>query len=113
MNAKIITATNHGTGHKTATFVGGIVGLVGYLAVGLLPSIVYGGFAGVTLAAALFGSPIDASWMARAVVVFGMIVGLLATAALFVVVGAALGTGLYSIVGDLGRKKELVVIKKG
>jgi hypothetical protein len=106
MNTKVTTAMEHGTGYKTATFIGGIVGLVGYLAIGLLPSIVYGGFAGVTLAAALFGTPIDASWMARGVVVFGMVVGLLATAALFVVVGAAMGAGFYSVAGDLGRGKE-------
>ena len=111
MNAKVTVRINHGTGYKTSTFVGGIVGLVGYLAIGLLPSIVYGGFAGVTLAAALFGTPIDASWMARGVVVFGMVIGLLATAALFVVVGAALGAGFYSVAGDLGHRNEPVEAK--
>ena len=106
MNAKITHPVERGAGYKTATFIGGVAGLVGYLAVGLLPSIVYGGYAGVTLAAALFGTPIDASWMARGVVLFGMVIGLLATAALFVVVGAALGAGTHSLIGAIGVKKE-------
>jgi hypothetical protein len=108
MSTKITTRLNHENGYKTSTFVGGIVGLVSYIAIGLLPSIVYGGFAGVTLAAALFGTPIDASWMARGVVAFGMVIGLLATAALFVVVGAALGAGVYSVAGDIAHRKEIV-----
>ena len=36
---------------------------------------------------------------------------LLATAALFVVVGAALGAGAHSLVGTLGRNKETVEAK--
>lgn len=79
-------------------FAGGIVGLVTYLVVALLPSIVYGGFVGVTLASGIFGTPVDANILARVVVLFGMVVGLLATAGLFVVVGAALGAAVYAIV---------------
>ena len=111
MNAKVTYPVEQGAGYRTATFVGGIAGLVGYLALGRLPSIVYGGYAGVTLAAALFGTPIDASWMARGVVVFGMVIGLLATASLFVVIGAALGAGAHSLFTAAGRKHEPVEAK--
>lgn len=79
-------------------FGGGLVGLVTYLVVGLLPSVVYGGFVGVTLASGIFGAPVDAHVIARLIVLFGMVIGLLATAALFVVVGAALGAGVYAVV---------------
>jgi hypothetical protein len=108
MNTNIRTTMNHENGYKTSTFVGGVVGLVGYIAIGLLPSIVYGGFAGVALATSLFGTPIDAGWMARGVVVFGMVIGLLATAALFVVVGAALGAGVCSVADDIAHREEIV-----
>jgi hypothetical protein len=91
--------------YKTCIFVGGIVGLVGYLAVGLFPSISFGGSAGVMLAA-LFGAPIDASWMAHGVVVFGMVIGLLAIAALFIVTGAALAAGTYSLIATVGLPTE-------
>lgn len=85
------------SGYRTFAFGGGIVGLVTFLAVGLLPSIVYGGFAGVSLASAILGGPVDASLFARGLVVFGMVVGLIGTASIFIVIGAALGSGVYSL----------------
>lgn len=85
--------------YRTYTFFGGIIGLLAYLAVGLLPSLVYGGFAGVALASAMLGGPLDASLLGRGLVVFGMVVGLLGTAAVFTVVGGALGAGAYAVVG--------------
>ncbi len=83
---------------RTFAFVGGLAGLVTFLFVGLLPSIVYGGFAGVTLASSILGGPIDSSLFARGLVVFGMVVGLLGAAGVFVVVGAAVGAGAYGLV---------------
>ena len=79
----------------TAAFVGGVAGLLGYLVVGLLPSLVYGGYAGVALGSALLGAPVDGSLAARAIVGFGMVAGVLATAGLFVVLGAVLGAGAH------------------
>ena len=90
----------------TFVFGGGIAGLVSFLAVGLLPSIVYGGFAGVTLAAAILGHPVGGSILARGIVVFGTVVGLLATAAIFVVAGAALAAGLYSAMRALVHRED-------
>jgi hypothetical protein len=91
------------SGYKTFAFGGGVVGLVSFLAVGLLPSIVYGGFAGVTLASAILGGPVAESLLGRGLVVFGMIVGLLGTAAIFMVIGAALGSGVYSLARGFAR----------
>ena len=96
MNTNITTPTSRST-EKTFAFVGGVAGLIGFLFVGLLPAMVYVGYAGVTLASALFGTPIDATLAARSVVLFGMVVGLLATASLFAVVGAALGAGAHAM----------------
>ena len=76
---------------QTFTFVGGVTGLVAFLFVGLLPSLVYGGYAGVALAAAILGAPIQGT-MARAFVAAGMAFGLLTVAGLFVVIGAIAGT---------------------
>jgi hypothetical protein len=83
---------------KTYTFFGGVLGLIIFLTVGLLPAIVYGGFAGVTLAGAILGTPIGTSILAKALVVFGMVTGLLGTASIFVVLGAIFGTGVGSCV---------------
>lgn len=81
-----------GIDHRTVTFVSGLVGLVAFLAFALVPSIVYGGYAGVILAAALLGAPLGTGLLARGIVGFGMLAGLLATAGLFVVGAAAIGT---------------------
>ena len=81
---------------RSFTFGGGILGLCAYLTIGLLPSIVYGGFAGVTLASSILGQTIVPGLAAKGLVVLGMVTGLLGTAALFVVIGSALGAGLYA-----------------
>jgi hypothetical protein len=75
---------------KTTTFVGGIIGLVTFLCVGLLPSLVYGGFAGAVISSSIYGPLMQPNLIQRGLVVGGMLVGLLSTAGLFVVVGAAL-----------------------
>lgn len=85
----------------TASFVGGVAGLLGYLVVGLLPSLVYGGYAGVALGTALLGAPVDGSLAARAIVAFGMVAGVLATAGLFVVLGAVMGAAVHAILKSL------------
>ncbi|MDF1564105.1 MAG: hypothetical protein P1V51_13735 [Deltaproteobacteria bacterium] len=84
-------------GEKTFAFGGGILGLIVFLIVGLLPSLVYGGFAGAALAAGLLGHPVDASLMARGITIFGMVAGLLSTAGVFVVVGAVLGSTIHAL----------------
>ena len=83
--------------YRTFGFIGGLLGLIAFLAIGLLPSLVYGGFAGVILAAAVLGSPIGSGIMARALVAFGMLIGLLATGGLFVVMGSALSVAVYHL----------------
>ncbi len=91
---------------KTFAFGGGIVGLVAFLIVGLLPSLVYGGFAGASLAAGLMGHPIDTSLMAKGIVLFGMIAGLLSTAGVFVVVGSILGSAVHKLARATIRKEN-------
>jgi len=74
---------------KTFTLVGAGIGLVAFLAFGLLPSVLYGGYAGVMLAGGIFGTPVDASFVVRAFIVGGMVIGVAAAGSLFAVVGAA------------------------
>jgi hypothetical protein len=88
---------------RSFAFGGGVVGLVTFLFVGLLPSIVYGGFAGVTMASSILGGPADGSLLGRGLVVFGMVVGLLGAGGVFIVIGAALGAGAYGLVRSASR----------
>ena len=74
---------------KTPTLVGAGIGLALFLAVALLPAMLYGGYAGVLLAGGIFGTPVTATLGVRALIVFGMVLGVTALGSLFAVAGAA------------------------
>ncbi len=96
------------------TFIGGIIGLVTFLVVGLLPSLLYGGYAGVILGGAIFGTPIHESIFAQATVVLGVISGVLAIGGVFVLGGAILATGaygLFSVIHIVAEEKEKVAVE--
>ena len=84
---------------KTPSLVGAAVGLALFLAVALLPALLYGGYAGVLLAGGIFGTPVKATFLVRALIVFGMVLGVTSVASLFAVAGAAAGAAISVLVG--------------
>lgn len=78
---------------KTATLIGAGVGLALFIAIALLPALLYGGYAGVLLASGIFGTPLEPTLAVRTFIVGGMILGTLAVGSLFTVVGAVVGAG--------------------
>ncbi len=84
---------------KTSTLVGAAVAVALFLAVGLLPSLVYGGYAGVLLAGGIFGTPVQATFLVRALVVFGMVLGAVGVGSLFAVSGAVFGAAVGVLAG--------------
>ena len=84
---------------KFPALVGAGIGLALFLAVALLPSLLYGGYAGVLLAGGIFGTPVAASFAVRALIVFGMVLGVTAVASLFAVMGAAAGAAVGAVLG--------------
>lgn len=86
--------------HNKASLVGVAIGLVAFLTIALLPSLVYGGYAGLLLAGGIFGTPVEPTVLARGLVAFGMILGVVALASIFAIGGAALG----ALVGALFEK---------
>ena len=79
---------------KTPSIVGAAVGLALFLAIALLPDLLYGGYAGVMLAGGIFGTPLQATFAARALIVFGMVLGVTGVGALFAVSGAVAGAAV-------------------
>ncbi len=79
------------TNSKLPALIGAGIGLATFLAVALLPALLYGGYAGVLLAGGIFGTPVTASLAVRALIVFGMVLGVTAVGSLFAVAGAAVG----------------------
>ena len=84
---------------KTPTLIGAAIGLAIFLAVGLLPALVYGGYAGVLLAGGILGTPVGPTFWARALIIFGMVLGVTGVGALFTVAGAALGAAVGALAG--------------
>jgi hypothetical protein len=84
--------------NKTPALVGAGIGLATFLAVALLPAMLYGGYAGVLLAGGIFGTPVSASIGVRALIVFGMVLGVTAVGSLFAVAGAAVGAAIGAVI---------------
>ena len=99
---------------KTPTLIGAGVGLAIFLAVALLPALLYGGYAGVLLAGGILGTPVKATLLVRALIVFGMVLGVTALASLFTVGGAVVGAAVSTLLGAGEPAKpaaEKVVVK--
>jgi len=91
---------------KTPTIIGAAVGLALFLALGLLPALLYGGYAGVMLAGGIAGTPVQATFLARALIVFGMVLGVTGVGALFAVGGAVVGAAVAALTGVPATKEE-------
>ncbi len=68
-------------------------------AIALLPALLYGGYAGVLLAGGIFGTPIHATIAVRALIVFGMVLGVTGVGALFAVGGSVAGAAVAVLTG--------------
>jgi hypothetical protein len=84
---------------KNATLIGSAVGLALFLAIALLPALLYGGYAGVLLAGGIFGTPVHATFLVRALIVFGMVLGVVGVGGLFAVGGAVAGAAVAVMTG--------------
>lgn len=89
---------------KIPTLVGAGIGLALFLAIALLPAMLYGGYAGLLLAGGILGTPVQATLLARALIVFGMVLGVVAVGSLFAVVGAAAGAAVGALTRISARK---------
>ena len=89
---------------KTPSIIGAAVGLALFLAIGLLPALLYGGYAGVLLAGGIVGTPVSPTFLVRALVVFGMVLGVTGVGALFAVAGAAAGAAIGALAGVPAKK---------
>ncbi len=89
---------------KMPTLVGAGLGLALFLAIALLPAMLYGGYAGLLLAGGIFGTPVEPTLLPRALIVFGMVLGVLAVGSLFAVFGAVAGTAVGALTAITARR---------
>lgn len=85
--------------NKIPSLVGAGIGLAAFLALALLPSLLYGGYAGLLLAGGIVGTPVEPTLFVKALIVFGMVLGVVAVGSLFAVMGAAAGAAVGAIAG--------------
>jgi hypothetical protein len=90
--------------NKTPSLIGAGVGLALFLAVALLPAILYGGYAGLLLAGGIVGTPVQPTFFVKALIVFGMVLGVTGIASLFAVLGAVAGAAVGALTGVAVRK---------
>jgi hypothetical protein len=88
---------------KIPAAIGSIAALVAFFAIGLLPAMAYGGYAGHLLAGGIVGAE-TGGIVARSLVVFGMALGVAGVGSLFAVLGAMAGA-LVGAVTKLDVKK--------
>lgn len=89
---------------KLPSLIGAGIGLALFLAVALLPALLYGGYAGLLLAGGIFGTPVQATMLVRALIVFGMGLGVVGVGSLFAVSGAAAGAAVGALTALAARK---------
>jgi len=82
---------------KSHTLIGAAVGLALFLAIALLPALLYGGYAGVLLAGGIFGTPVQPTFLVRSVIIFGMVLGVVGVGSLFAVLGAVVGAAVSAL----------------
>jgi hypothetical protein len=97
---------------KSYTLIGAAVGLAVFLAIALLPSLLYGGYAGVLLAGGIVGTPVKATLLVRGLIVFGMVLGVFGVGALFAVGGAAVGAAASVLAGAVPEHEQAAVKSK-
>jgi len=98
--------------NKVPSVIGAGLGLLLFVFVGLLPAVLYGGYAGVLLATGIFGSPLTGAFLERALIVFGSVLGVTAVAALFAVAGAAAGAAVGALMRVVPSERKAEVSKK-
>jgi len=88
---------------KSSFLSGAAIGLLAYLIFALVPSLVWGGYAGTLLARGLSAGPASSTLTGQALTILGTVLGAAGACALFMAVGAAIGVGLSSAMNSLGR----------
>jgi hypothetical protein len=94
------------TRNKSVAIVGAAVGFTLFLVFALVPALMYGGYAGLLLAGGIFGNPVPAILAARALVGFGMVLGVVATGSVFTVAGAVASSFLAHLASEAAPQAE-------
>lgn len=85
--------------YTTFSIAGASIGLGLFLAVALLPAVLYGAVAGVQLANGVFGAPGASGFAIDTFIVVGIVSAVTTLASLFAGLGAVLGASVDALIG--------------
>jgi hypothetical protein len=88
----------HPSKHRIASIVGTGLALVAFLLLALRPAVSFGAHAGALLAGGILGGRTE-GLIARALILFGSVLGVAAVGSLFVVAGSVTGAAAGALVG--------------
>ena len=94
---------------KTGTKIGATIGGLAFLIFGIVPGFYFGSYGTLILIQKLVGGAVEPTLIVRAIIVMGILVGILCVAAGSIVVGGILGTAmgyLVSLPQALRERKE-------
>ena len=94
--------------NKLFTLIGAGIGLALFLAIALLPAVLYGGYAGLLLAGGIVGTPVAPTFFVKVLIIFGMVLGVTGIASLFAVLGAVVGAAVGALTGKVAPAKKTV-----
>ena len=106
------TTTSSKPQNKLFALVGAGIGLAAFLAIALLPAVLYGGYAGLLLAGGIVGTPVQPTFLVRGLIVFGMVLGVTGVASLFAVLGAMAGVAVGALTGVAAPQKQAAAVSK-
>jgi hypothetical protein len=92
--------------NKIFALVGAGIGLALFLAIALLPAILYGGYAGLLLAGGIVGTPVQPTFLVKGLIIFGMVLGVTGIASLFAVLGAVTGAAVGALTGQVAPARK-------
>ena len=81
----------------TGAKIGSLISFVLFVLFGLVPALLYGGYMGLIMTTTLLGPVVAAGLFSQFLVAGGMCLGVVATLALFLVLGALGGAGIESV----------------
>jgi len=97
---------------KKLAYMGAGCGVVLFAVFGLLPGSFLGGVMGLNIAGLLFGTPVSAGLLPRAIVAASMMVGVMVSGTMFIMASTTLGWLIGTIVDAIKTgKKELATVE--
>jgi hypothetical protein len=91
---------------RMGTKIGAAVGVVAFLAFGIIPGFFFGSYGSLIVISHLMGGPVEPTAIVRVVMAVGILLGIVCVASVSIVVGAILGTGVGYLMEGVSASKE-------